>query len=214
MQIKRSQIQPQGVLDFEKELEGLGNGLKFAPVQVQSFHYDVQLSITVSLPANGKLKKQDVVALVREIFAKYEGKADFIFCDTKEQVYHHFDGWSVQECFNVPVKAGTLLFYWRNLQGSVKVTGENLHDILAEYSDPSEGRFIFGKPKLPYTWDLPVTGTFAILKDGVLDTFYSDNNGRGLFLHLSEKISAGESAQQAVRSFFGDKFYSFEMPHE
>jgi hypothetical protein len=215
MKITRSAVQPQAILDFEKELTGIGEGITFAPVKVTAFRYDVQLALTVNKPAKCKYTQLDVRQLVQDIYKKYSGMENFIHIDTVEDVYNHLSGaWEPIFKHNIPVKAGWLLFYWRNLQGSVKVTGENLHEILEEYSDPSEGCFIFGKPNSPYTRTLPVTGTFAILKDGVLDTFYSDNNGRGLFLHLSKKISAGESAQQAVRSFFGNKFYSFEMPHE
>lgn len=215
MKITRSAVQPQAILDFEKELEEIGEGITFAPVKVTEFRYDVRLAITVNKPAKCKFAPSDICRLVREIYEKYKGTENFTCIDTVENVYNRSSGaWEPVFKYNIPVKAGWIIFYWRNLQGSVKVTGENLHEILEKYSDPSEGRFIFGKRKFPYTWVLPITGTFAILKDGVLDTFYSDNSGRGLFLHLSKKISAGESAQQAVRNFFGDNFYSFEMPHE
>lgn len=215
MKITRSAVQPEGVLAFENELESIGHGIKFGPVQVGSFRYSTQLAITVSKPANCKMSEGQIQEFVRQTYEKYRGQEDFIRCDSTETVYDGRD-WHRIEKQNIPVKADTYspILYWRNLQGSVKVTGENLHDVLEKYSDPSEGRFVFGKPNSPHSWVLPVTGTFAILKDGILETFYSDNSGRGLFLHLSKRISAGESSQRALRSFFGKNFYSFDMGGE
>ena len=212
MKITRSAVQPQAILDFEKELTGIGEGITFAPVKVTAFRYDVQIALTVNKPAKCKYTQLDVRQLVQDIYKKYSGMENFIHIDTVENVYNHLSGaWEPIFKHNIPVKAGWLLFYWRNLQGSVKVTGENLYEVLEKYSDPREGQFVFGSATSPY-WRLPITGTFAILKDGVLETLYSENSGRGLFLHLSKKISAGESAQQAVRSFFGEKCYTFQMP--